>query len=361
MACSSAAQVDAGTAYLLRWLGEPAFDDVRSVLDLGCGYGPVGISLARFHPERRVLAVDRDALAVEYSRRNAQLNGVADRVTVGASLGFDHVPAGEQFDLVASNVPAKVGPAALEHLLFGAHALLSAAGRVAVVVIDRLRDQVEHLLADDAGLLERHDNRGYGVFVFRPHRPPSVDGDVYARADPREFRFRDHQWTATPTYTLREFDTFSYSTDLAMGLVEGLERPERFVVVDVGHGHLAAVAAAAHPGTAIELVDRDLLALEVAGRAVPTASTRHTAELDPGFRAGDTVLLRLDEHDGAATHAAAVEAARQGGAVVAYGRTTDIARATKGRGHRASPSRPRRGGPQEAVTRWYSRPRRNST
>jgi 16S rRNA G1207 methylase RsmC len=48
----SATNIDAGTVYLLCWLGGTGFDDVGSVLDLGCGYGPIGIGLASFSDDR---------------------------------------------------------------------------------------------------------------------------------------------------------------------------------------------------------------------------------------------------------------------------------------------------------------------
>src|SRR5262249_39120714 len=106
----STATIDAGTAFLLRWLGRPRFDGAGRVLDLGCGYGPIGIPLARFRADRPVLAVDRDALAVEYTAWNAELNGVADRVEARGGVGYADLGPDDRFDLVASNIPAKVGP-----------------------------------------------------------------------------------------------------------------------------------------------------------------------------------------------------------------------------------------------------------
>ncbi len=157
--------MDAGTAFLLRWLGGPAFADVGRVLDLGCGYGPIGIALARFREGRSALGVDRDALAVEYTRWNAELNGVGDHIEARGGVGYSDLLPGDRFDLVASNIPAKVGPAALEHFLYAGRDHLNPGGRVAVVVIDRLRSPVEQSL-DRTGseVLERHDNRGYAVF-----------------------------------------------------------------------------------------------------------------------------------------------------------------------------------------------------
>src|SRR5215211_6675384 len=72
----SSHDVDVGSRFLLRTLltakdvGQPT-----SILDLGCGYGPIGLTLKGFHPDAVVHLTDRDALAVEYTRQNAVLNG----------------------------------------------------------------------------------------------------------------------------------------------------------------------------------------------------------------------------------------------------------------------------------------------
>src|SRR5918998_6822117 len=68
----SSFDVDDGTEVLLRFIqpGAP-----RIILDLGCGYGPIGIILARLCPDARVVMTDRDLLAVRYAKRNVEHNG----------------------------------------------------------------------------------------------------------------------------------------------------------------------------------------------------------------------------------------------------------------------------------------------
>jgi 16S rRNA G1207 methylase RsmC len=341
----SATRIDAGTAFLLRWLGSSDFQDVESVLDLGCGYGPIGLTLAAFDDRRTVLCVDRDALAVEYTAWNAALNGLADRVQARGGVGYADLDAGARFDLVTSNIPAKVGPEALEHFLLGGAAHLTPGGRMAVVVIDRLRDMVERTL-DRPGieLLERHDNRGYAVFVYRP--PGSVDArgweaiDPYRRGEPRPFAFRRAQWSVTPTFTLPEFDTLSYGTQEAMKLLDGVTAPEH-LVAGVGHGHLAAYVFATQPGARLDLVDRDLLALRVATdtltrsfgseRVADAVRARHASRptgAEPVARA--SVLLHLDQREPVAITTATTRALfderAAPGPVLLYGRSADTSR-----------------------------------
>src|SRR5207302_10749992 len=114
------------------------------VLDLGCGYGPIGLALKMLNPARSLDMVDRDALALDFSRRNAARNGLSD-VEVYASLGWSQVRRSDH-DLVVSNLPAKAGERAIQHFLLDARDHLKPGGTVAVVVIARLDELVSRLL-----------------------------------------------------------------------------------------------------------------------------------------------------------------------------------------------------------------------
>jgi 16S rRNA G1207 methylase RsmC len=72
----------------------------------------IGIVLARWFPQARVILADRDLLAVRYARHNAVLNQVPNVEVIG-SVGFEHIPA-LPFDLIVSNIPAKIGDEAIE-------------------------------------------------------------------------------------------------------------------------------------------------------------------------------------------------------------------------------------------------------
>jgi 16S rRNA (guanine1207-N2)-methyltransferase len=106
----SSFQIDDGTDLLLRTI-DPETEPQR-MLDLGCGCGVIGIVLARTYPEAEVVLADKDLLAVRYARHNAGLNGV-EHVTVIGSIGVESVPTGP-YDLIVSNIPAKIGDRAIE-------------------------------------------------------------------------------------------------------------------------------------------------------------------------------------------------------------------------------------------------------
>lgn len=129
-------EVDEGTRLLLQYVEVPADADC---LDLGCGYGPVGLTLASLARNGRTLMVDKDFVAVDFATRNAARNGLSN-ASVCLSNGFDQVPADARFDLIASNVPAKVGKELLSILLHDAHARLRPGGAIYLVAISGLRD-----------------------------------------------------------------------------------------------------------------------------------------------------------------------------------------------------------------------------
>ena len=127
--------IDAGTRLLLDHLAVRE-DDIA--LDIGCGYGPLGLAIAARAPAGRVHLIDRDFVAVDYARGNARRNGLGN-VEVYLSDGFGAVPDGLPLTLVVSNLPAKVGNELLRLLFHDAYARLSPGGRLVVVTVNGLR------------------------------------------------------------------------------------------------------------------------------------------------------------------------------------------------------------------------------
>lgn len=107
-----ARRVDLGTLTLLKEAPPPP--DTGDILDLGAGYGPIAIWLARAAPQARIWAVDVNERALELARVNAEAAGVAANVTVVAP---DEVPADIRFAAIYSNPPVRVGKAALHGIL----------------------------------------------------------------------------------------------------------------------------------------------------------------------------------------------------------------------------------------------------
>jgi 16S rRNA (guanine1207-N2)-methyltransferase len=126
--------IDDGSRLLLDHL-ELAPDD--TCLDLGCGYGVLGLCMAKLAPQGHTLMIDKDFVAVDYAEKNRLLNGIKN-ASCQLSNGFDQIPA-QQFDVIVSNIPAKVGKEMLYIYLFDALRYLKPGGSFYIVTITGLR------------------------------------------------------------------------------------------------------------------------------------------------------------------------------------------------------------------------------
>lgn len=84
-------------------LSQTEFLPDDKVLDLGCGYGAVGILAAKLIGQDKVTMCDVSEAAVHYSQNNAKLNQVPD-IAVRLSDGFENIPDSD-FTLILSNPP----------------------------------------------------------------------------------------------------------------------------------------------------------------------------------------------------------------------------------------------------------------
>jgi 16S rRNA (guanine1207-N2)-methyltransferase len=105
--------VDPGTKLLLLEGGRPAPDGTGDLLDVGCGYGPIALTLARRAPGATVWAVDVNERARALTVANAETAGLAN-VRVCAP---DDVPGDVRFAGIWSNPPIRIGKPALHGLL----------------------------------------------------------------------------------------------------------------------------------------------------------------------------------------------------------------------------------------------------
>ncbi len=120
--------LDPGTALLIENLGVSATD---RVLDLGCGWGPVGVAAARSAPRGEVVLTEVNQRAARLARENVARNRI---VNASVRLGPLFVPVGsERFDVVASNPPYRAGRELVLRLLAEAPAHLSPRGRLLLV------------------------------------------------------------------------------------------------------------------------------------------------------------------------------------------------------------------------------------
>ena len=153
--------VDPGTRLLL--LEGPPVPATGTLLDLGCGYGPVALTLALRAPAATVWAVDVNERALALTAANAEAAGCANVRTAAP----DQVPADVAFTAIWSNPPIRIGKAALHELLARWLDRLEPDGRAVLVVHKHLgADSLARWLEERGHPTERLRSRmGYRLLL----------------------------------------------------------------------------------------------------------------------------------------------------------------------------------------------------
>jgi len=303
----SSAALDVGTSRLLRTLA--GRDDPLAapagrpldLLDLGCGVGVIGLSIALARPEGsvRVVATDRDRLAIHLTRLNALENGLADRPErfQVPEAGFGYEPCRRDglgpFDRIVSNIPAKAGAAGLKQLLFGAGPLLRPGGVLSFVhvttlteTIDALRDEFAELHDGPTTILEsigkEHRALHWRFDQGLPAHAPRHELDPWRRPDaPAVLHLKGvRPIPHVAVSDVEEFDTEHFRTPVLTRLaqlvrpVNATARPERILLLNPCHGLLAArLISERHPAR-IAVCGRDTLELAAARRNIDATLKR---------------------------------------------------------------------------------------
>ncbi|MEO3824398.1 methyltransferase [Actinomadura sp. B10D3] len=121
-------RVDPGTRVLLETVPDPPA--TGDLLDLGCGYGPIALTMAKRSPQARVLGVDVNQRALDAAESNAKAAGL-DNVRFCLAGSAD--PA-LRFAAIWSNPPIRIGKAALHDLLLSWLPRLTPGGLAHLVV-----------------------------------------------------------------------------------------------------------------------------------------------------------------------------------------------------------------------------------
>lgn len=247
-------RIDDGTRLLLENL---PVAPPSSVLDLGCGYGALGLPIAARHPGASCLLVDRDVVATRAAARNAARNGLSNAQAV-PGLGYRDLSGEARFDWVLCNVPARIGEVALHYLLLEGARRLTGDGALRVVVINDLRPAVERCAPPPALIAAGARHAIYEL------GPLASAGAV----DHESLYLRD---TVTvggmqlerPSDSSEDPDHLEDAVPL---LLELLPRSPRGPVVLWRAGYGAAASALVLRGASVLVADRDLLALAFARR-----------------------------------------------------------------------------------------------
>jgi 16S rRNA G1207 methylase RsmC len=133
----SVKRIDLGTRILIENL---IFPEKGCLLDVGCGYGAVGIVAAKFNPNLHVFLTDVNHRAVLLAMQNAEKNRVHN---VEVKQGNLYEPVqGICFDAVLSNPPVSAGMKTVEDIIRGAHAILAKNGTLQMVVRSKIGKKI---------------------------------------------------------------------------------------------------------------------------------------------------------------------------------------------------------------------------
>jgi 16S rRNA (guanine1207-N2)-methyltransferase len=156
-------RLDVGTAVLLRETQPPGAGEI---LDLGCGYGVIGLAIARAVPGARVTGVDVNERAVLLANENAAALEVADRFSASTPTA---VASAATYDEIWSNPPIRIGKDALHELLLTWLPRLRPQGRAVMVVGKNLgADSLQRWLGEQGYPTERLASaKGFRVLETR--------------------------------------------------------------------------------------------------------------------------------------------------------------------------------------------------
>jgi 16S rRNA G1207 methylase RsmC len=158
-------RLDVGTAVLFRETSAPTGG---RVLDLGCGYGVIGLAIAAAVPDATVTGVDVNERAVLLANENAAALGLADRFTATTPPG---VAAEATYDELWSNPPIRIGKTALHELLLTWLPRLVPGGRAVMVVGKNLgADSLQRWLGEQ-GYPTQRTASAKGFRILETRRP----------------------------------------------------------------------------------------------------------------------------------------------------------------------------------------------
>ena len=123
----SSSRVDRGTEILVDY---SILKDGQRILDLGCGYGAVGLSVAKAFPNAEIVMTDVNARAVSLARMNAEMLKLKNVHVVQGDL-FVNVTG--KFDVILLNPPQSAGRELCYAMMGGAHERLSKGGSLQLI------------------------------------------------------------------------------------------------------------------------------------------------------------------------------------------------------------------------------------
>ena len=166
----SKGELDVGSRLLLDALPDLSGD----VLDLGCGWGAIGVAVARAYPACRVTMADVNHRALDLCRQNCQRNGVTAEVIESDGMA---AVMGRKFDAVITNPPIRAGKQVIYRMFADAAVSLKEGGALYLVIRKQQgADSCVKYLKTLYGAVEKLDKSG-GFWVLKASEPKEGTSD----------------------------------------------------------------------------------------------------------------------------------------------------------------------------------------
>jgi len=162
-------EVDTGSRLLIDAM---RVSPTARVLDLGCGYGVIGIVAAKLAVRGRVVLIDPDIRATRLTEQNLAANRI-ENAEVVLGDGFHDLPPKSRFDVIVSNPPTHQGREVLDEMVDGAYKALRPRGQLYMVVnrLLSLRRKIEAVFGNTEIVA-----RDGGFIVIRAVKVPHIHG-----------------------------------------------------------------------------------------------------------------------------------------------------------------------------------------
>ena len=125
-------RVDYGSGVLIKKMLDVDFPQ-NNILDVGTGYGPIGLFAAKFWPKQTVEMIDVNERGLDLAKKNAEINHV-NNVAIFSSDVYSHISSAKKYGLILTNPPIRAGKKVVSSILSGAKNHLVSDGVLLVVI-----------------------------------------------------------------------------------------------------------------------------------------------------------------------------------------------------------------------------------
>lgn len=285
----SFARIDKGTVELLNSLRKNEKINYDDVLDLGCGYGPIGIFLKNKFPGSSVVCSDRDSLAIDFATHNASLNRVEIRTIL--SLDFENI--NKKFSLIICNFPAKLEKNGLEHFIAKSSEHLEKNGTLAIVIVKELEKSMSEILSSkNIDIDFRDSSLGYIVYHLRFNNKIKSGNNPYSLSE-KIFTFKSKKIKILTSSALQEFDTIHFLTELILEKItdSNFSRYKTISIISPNQGLIPVFISHLYQVDKLILNSRDLFQLGVSSKNLELNKINNFEILNSDFLNSKSDLL----------------------------------------------------------------------